>query len=370
MKRFTVLKKKSAQQLVEFLLVAPFIMIFLGILTEYAYALNINMTLTEGLKTATSSIYRDIKPGMTASDVQTIVFDNLKAYLDKNNAPVLAENIKAENVGYASIGQNTVFMASYTYIPAFTLPNVWVKIMPSEFKLFATAAVPTAFLSANNYDATLTSSKLDGIWSSSGSFTKQTDFDASKKGIMKDTEGRNNMIFLVPTSAPNLTNPYALVGWDGAVKMDGSSTYAVDTKDGQLYTCPWLGNCTATGRTFLDDAKSKSYYNIIFIHDSALSGISNLSTQWLDPPGTVDLTGISVQGVLKRALALFDLSSNLSIGNYDNLDVFLQDYNPIISKGNTYTVTTFGSMVFVGTTTDTSKITVGTESAYGDAGRW
>ena len=72
-------KSSVAQQLVEFLLVAPLMIIILGILLEYAYALSINMTLAQGLKQSTSIIYGQIKPAMTQAEITTLVQATLAA---------------------------------------------------------------------------------------------------------------------------------------------------------------------------------------------------------------------------------------------------------------------------------------------------
>lgn len=363
-------KKKNAQQLIEFLLVVPFMVIILGILTEYAYALNINMTLSEGLKTVTSSIYSEIKPSMSANDIRTTVTQNFTTYLSNNNVPTNSEN--NIQVGYTINGQTAVFMASYTYIPAFTLPNVYFKFMPDKFNFLATAAVPAAFLGANNYD-NINSAQLDGIWNAS-IFTDLASFNGNKYGIMKsDTTngGRSKMLFLVPTDnetfgGVNLDSPYLLVGWDGPVKKNNTDFYVVDTKDGQLYTCTqtYNSNCSidAVNSIFYNYLTSKKIYNIIFIHDTQTPQPNNLTEanlniQWISPANSADLSVNNVNGILKRALALSDMNT-LSVGNYDGINV--SSYNASISGGTNYNAETFGSMIFVHTAADSiSKITNG-----------
>lgn len=367
---------KKAQQLVEFLLVVPFMVIILGILTEYAYALNINMTLSEGIKTVNSLIYSQIKPGMTEEDVRILVKSNLIDYLKTNNAPTKTEN--NINVSYATIGQTTVFMSTYTYIPAFTLPNAYFKILPDKFDFVATAAVPTAFLSTNSaYNGGIDSETLDKIWSASD-FSSLEKFNGSKKGVIKDstaTSGRSNMLFLVPnTTATSLLpgpskNAYALVNWNGTILKSGADTYNVNTGDGKVYTCTSLA-CTDTGNKFLNYATTNGFSNIIFIHDSEANDLSDLSS-WITPAGSTDISASTVDGILKRALCLVN-SASLSIGNYDNLNLNVKDYNETASPGNAYTVETFGSMVFVHYISgdDISKITNGASVSDYDDERW
>lgn len=338
-------KKLKAQQLVEFLLIAPFIVIFLGILTEYAYALNVNMTLCNGLKTVTSSVYSQIAPNtQTPSSITTTVKNNFIQYLADNNVPVTAEN--NIQVGCAISGQTAVFMANYTYIPAFTLPNVYFKFLPEKFNFFATSAVPVAFLGNNNYSAAgYSSADLDGIWGATD-FSSLDSFKNFKKGIMKDNiAGRNNMLFLISTTAPGRTNPYILVSWNGTIKKSGTDNYVVDTADGKLYTCS-ATTCTYV-KKFLDylTDPANNYYNIVFVHDNEIpADLSTLGAYWVDPPGTVDLSD-AADGILKRSLALVN-ANTLSRGNYDNLPV--ATYNSGITMGSTYYISSnFGSMVFI-----------------------
>lgn len=373
-------KKKNAQQLIEFLLVVPFMVIILGILTEYAYALNINMTLSQGLKTVTSpsyctkdssgidkcyGIYSQLSPTIAGNNIRNLVTAGLKQYLKDNNVPTDAKN--NIQVSYIIKGQTAVFVAGYKYIPAFTLPKVYFKFLPDEFNFLATAAVPVALFGANNYDKTLTSAELDKIWGASN-FTDLASFNGTKNGIMKDDSsgGRNHMIFLIPTMQKNLTNPYLLVGWDGVIKTDSLNYYyTVDTENeyGKLYACPAEYNsiCTDPDIKFFDYLTCKGIYNIIFIHDTQTPtpttpiplSQASLTNQWLRPPNQTDLSATSVDGILKRALALSDMAA-LSSGDYDNIDV--SAYNKSISTNKSYTVKYFGSMVFVTNGDDISKI--------------
>lgn len=117
--------------------------------------------------------------------------------------------------------------------------------------------------------------------------------------------------------------------------------------------------CNPADKTFLDyiNPSSGPYYNVvIFVHDNE-ADLDTLNTNWIKPPGTQDLSGKSVQGILKRTLALTDLSG-LSIGNYDNIEV--SSYNLNVSTGNFYTTEAFGSIIFVHTSDDDiSKIKTG-----------
>lgn len=343
-------KRRFAQQLIEFLLVAPFIVIFLGLLTEYAYALNVNMTLTDGLKTATASIYSQIEPNMTADAIKTLVQDNLTSYLQANNVPTKGEN--AITVGYATVGDNAVFIASYKYIPAFTLPNIYFHIMPDEFNFLATSLIPSAFLDGNSGYATgIDSLALDAVWKGSN-FSGVDTYDGVRNGVMNFTiSGQagitDKIVFLVPViiTGYESDNNYAIVSWDGKILDDGTNKYVVNTTDGKIYG--WDGSTLTDTEEFARNSFKDG--SIIFIHDSALSLSDmdaleeNLSNYWITPTDSTDkISSSTVDGVLKRALALVD-TNKLSVGNYDNLNVSYSG----VSAGNTYKVKAYGYKVFV-----------------------
>lgn len=346
MYKFKINKKKSAQQLIEFLLVVPLIIIFLGILTEYAYALNIDMTLTNGLKSATSNIYRSIEPGMSSNAIQAIVRNELVDYLQDNNVPVTAENNLI--VTYSPTGDPRVFTALYQYLPAFELPHWQFRFLPERFLFAATSAVPESFLLDNDYNsgATISSTDLDDVWNPAG-FNNLTDFDGSKRGILGDNNpatGRANMLFLIPdnASADLIGVPhghaYALVNWNGQIMTDSGSDVVVNTDNGDFYWCsPTV--CTTSGLPLIQYMIWKQLYYTIFIHDVDASD-PRVITNWSTPLGlNADLTNGS--GVLRRAMT-FSAGPGF---NYDGLTV--NSYNSTIPALNPYTVTTFGSFVFV-----------------------
>jgi len=304
MKKIIGLKSRPAQQLVEFLLVAPFMIIILGIVMEYAYALNINMTLTQGLKEVTSNMYYSVKPNMTTSDIVAAVQTNLENYLDDNN--VATETANGLSLSYAPVGNTSVLIASYKYIPAFTLPQLYFRFLPSEFNFVAASAVPTVFMNANNYGSTKTAA-LDSIWS-------------APKGVKSTGAAHGEMLFLIPTLAPGLTNPYEIKDWNGT-----SQPYVVNANDGKLYSC--TVTCSDSGNMF------KTYYaastNIIFVHESGA---------WSD--------------LLKESLGLAS-SAGLTRGNYDNINVSLYNAD-IVDTDPTeqYIITTSGSKTFAYTSAD------------------
>lgn len=347
-------KNRKAQQLVEFLLVAPFIVIFLGILTEYAYALNCNLTLAQGLKEVTSTVYREIVPDISQSAVRDYVKSELTNYLKNNNVPIGGSY--ALDVGYNIAGSNAVFVASYNYTPAFTLPNVFFHILPDKFTFMATSAVPAAFLSPNNYGTSISSTDLDGIWNISHDFSSLSSFDTSKNGIMNlPPSATPNILFLVPKGVVDTANSYyALVPWNGNPNFESR---VLNLSDGHLYTCD-TSSCSDTGISLM--SAYSGCQNFIFVHDSDVNplDLSQLQSYWThvkdscvptnNPPCTATSNKISdstVDGILKRTLGMIVPPLNLSVGNYDGIDVSL--YNMSVSSSNLYQVDTLGSKVIV-----------------------
>lgn len=359
-----------SQQLVEFLLVVPFMVIILGILTEYAYALNINLTISQAIKTAASAgfttkdtaganhyygTYSQIRPpqsGATSQDIiVTEVTNGFIQYLQDNNVPTTTENnitVRSLNV----LGQTTIFVASYTYIPAFTLPNAYFKFLPDKFNFSASAAVPRAFLGDNSaYNGGYTTDELNQIWASGGSLADKTSFDASRKGILKsDTSSgaRSTFIFLIPNPllasgdvrpAP-LSQPLSRINWSGGgasevVDMANDECYWWETKTEQrpvyVYDVPAVdvnGNIIpGVFNPRLDHYDPHDYIQLhdenykfspsgqtIFVHDSQMTDANNMSA-W-NPSGAVDLSPTSVTGALKRMVSLTSAGGN-STGSFE-----------------------------------------------------
>lgn len=356
-----IFKKLKAQQLVEFLLVAPFIVIILGILTEYAYALNVDMTLNTGLKSVTSSIYSEIKPNMTRADIKKMVQDHLSDYMKQNNAPVQSDN--ELKVDYLTIGQNAVFTATYKYLSAFTLPNVYFHVLPDEFNFCATAPVPAAFLKSNNYDA-INSEKLDIIWSSSADFSSLDSFNASKIGIMNNSitgsSDTGKMAFLLPANGTK----YYIIRWNGDNwSNDNNAPWVADLSDGSVSECDKTLTTCLPKPTNIMGTLGGSITSVILYSDIGTTvPVCNKMildiTCWIS--STERISDKTEDGVLKQALALN--TAKLNSGNYDDINVL--SYNPGASAGNSYKADTFGSLVIVHPTgTSIAKLIDATASA-------
>jgi len=384
MKRFAkIFKNKRAQQLVEFLLVAPFLVIIFGILTEYAYALSINLTLNQGLKTVTSSIYSEIAPGITADQINSLVLSDLKNYMLANRIPVGSENNL--NVEYATVEEaatsdgDAVFLANYTYIPAFTLPIVYVHFLPDKFNFSTAVVVPAAFLKPNNYPKTdkfyaneITSDMLDNFWGNVGDFSTLDSFETLKRGLMKtnvlatlgDNEaqaGAKKTLFLVnPIVQSGGKKFYEILDFKGdsiAGAVLGFPNYHlyIDLDDRTLYVFDLLNNFVYTSGAGINFSILPSTYTNLMIMDDPVSDPTWNSSWWTtNCVWDIPLYVKTQSCMLKDAVALSTDYGN--VGNYDNLDI--SSYGPLFVSSSKYKVETFGPMVVVHDATKVSTSTI------------
>jgi len=364
-----IIKKLRAQQLIEFLLVVPFMMIILGVVTEYAYALNVNLSLYNGMRTVTSTIYSEIKPGMTSTDIHDFVQERLENYLVANNIPLSAANNLTVNI--VTNADFAAFVVSYNYLSAFTLPNVYFHVLPAKLNFTAVSVVPAAFLKPNNYPPDISSTVLDGIWGShayndAGGLTALDAFLPTENGIMNEplapmSADTQNLAFVVPingleTISPfDKATPYYVVNWDGTLK----SQFVANFQNNSLYDCsgvnafglyyhclPVAGSATGlvSGRwnviaIDLSDFSTPYPYNVVIFLN-----------QWLQKDGNTYLGNVSDadDGALRQFLGLNNMSQGASAplnGNYDGL--LVSTYNPTASFGNKYIMQSQGSYIFV-----------------------
>lgn len=141
------MKKYRAQQITEFMLAVPLLIAFFAILTEFAFAINTQLVLTNTLKSSVSvygykmsEINRDYKYP-TGKDVENFVEDNMsKMKLDKNLL----------DVSFITVDKNPVVVASYTYKPGFTF-----SFLPAlrEIKMSSVSVFPYAIRDFSGYES-------------------------------------------------------------------------------------------------------------------------------------------------------------------------------------------------------------------------
>jgi len=341
-KRFKNKSNQSllAQQLVEFLLVVPFMIMIFGILTEYAYALSINLTLSQGLRTVASSIYSNIRPNMTRAQIDTLVVSKVSNFMIANRAPLSSENNLT--VQSAITGNDAFFLATYTYIPAFNLPILNIYFMPKEFHFKAAVVVPAAFLNENTFPSGIASAMLDKIWgpvlnsSNVEDFSSLDNFNNSKRGVMRtspdglsagnafEKAAASKMLFLVNPLTVGVDTTYQVLLWNGTDVLSGGR---VNLKD------PALASNLATIIVLYQTL------NLIIFDDMGGEDWTNLD--WLvSCNSSMELADKAQVCPLKDVVALS--SAMGSLGTYDNLN--LAAYGPLFAQSNKYKVGTLGSL--------------------------
>lgn len=332
-----ILKKKKAQQLIEFLLIAPFFIALLIIIIEYVYAINIDMTFSNGLKKAVSEVSQSIDSTSTKASINNSIFTKLSIYMDEH---IGTSDIKSFNS--LDFDNTTVYVATYDYKPVFSLPTLYFNIIPERFNFVASSSMPKVLNNGVGYTSSYSNAILNNIFNTSN-------------GIMNNTVNAPvSMVFLIPVNTTFLPNAYTIISWNGNILKNGTDYTLVSLNDGMLYNCNTL--CNPTGVSSLSLIGSSK--NIMFINDSAISlDLSNIdayiNNYWVTPVGTtLSLSNTNVDGILKRAVAISEMYPNLKtpMGNYDNIKM---DSN----AENKYKVKTSNDIVIVYTDVEANYVT-------------
>lgn len=149
------MKELKAQQITEFMLAVPLLIIFFVILTEFAFAFNTQLVLANTLKSSVaaygykmSDINRDyVYP--TVNDIEEYVKDSLSTM-----------NIDASKVDVQliTVDENPVVIATYTYTPGFIFPLLSAL---KEIGMSATAVFPYTIKSFTGYSSGINPSKSE-----------------------------------------------------------------------------------------------------------------------------------------------------------------------------------------------------------------
>lgn len=314
-------KSKRAQQLVEFLLAVPFLIIIVGVMTEYAYALSIDSTVSQALKHSTASIYHQIRPGMTEADIDSLVLAEMRSYLLSHRIPVGTQNnltvnrINADNL-------NVTMIATYRYVPAFSLPTVYIHILPEEFNFSSVVVVPQGLLSANDYGDVnnwqTTNSNLQSVWDDkAGILNAYADWVMNTAENMTAVDSIN---FFVDPEPAGAFDSYKRIDWQG---------HFIDEVD------------------FSDYGDLPDDITNLIIFDGYIGGDFGGPVRpddpWRDGCLAFPLSNANSICPLKDAISMNAIMTG-SFGNYDNIDL---TYNPYFINSTTYRVDTYGSKVIV-----------------------
>ena len=150
------MKKIKAQQITEFMLTAPLLIMFFVVLTEFAFAFNTYVVLNNALKSSVGECMKLIDRNASYSDFNGYV--NNYVYNDMKNNKI--PNLESLDVNLVKVGSTYVAVGNYTYEPGLTfhfLPALRTIKMQSA----AVFSIPVQDFS--EYDSGITTEVLNTI---------------------------------------------------------------------------------------------------------------------------------------------------------------------------------------------------------------
>jgi len=150
------LKKLKAQQIVEFMLAAPVLIMFFAVLTEFAFAFNANLVFTNAVKSSVSSYISTITADADKNDYQTAVRNYILNDMRKNKVP----NLNSLETKLIKVGDYTAVVGSYTYKPGFTF-----SFLPAlkQIKMNTVSIFPFSEIDLSGYENGISTSELNNI---------------------------------------------------------------------------------------------------------------------------------------------------------------------------------------------------------------
>lgn len=109
------MRKLKAQQITEFMLATPLLIIFFVVLTEFAFAFNSHLVFTSALKSSISAYINNIRVDSTDTDFQNAISNYVLTDMQNNRIP----NLNTLETQLITTGENPVVVGSYTYNPDF-----------------------------------------------------------------------------------------------------------------------------------------------------------------------------------------------------------------------------------------------------------
>lgn len=150
------MKKLKAQQITEFMLAVPLLIIFFAVLTEFAFTFNANLIFTNAVKSSVLAYINTFSSDAQSDDFKTAVKNYIRSDMENNRIP----NINSLKIELITVGENPVVIGSYTYNPGFTF-----SFLPALRRInMNTAAVfPIETADLTGYENGISTSELDLI---------------------------------------------------------------------------------------------------------------------------------------------------------------------------------------------------------------
>lgn len=156
------LKRKNAQQLIEFAFIAPILILIMFIIMEFGYALTIRNTVSEGMKAALLEVNKLNNLTGTATDkknyIENSIYTKTLFYLSTHNIPN-ATNVKI-NINTDANGVSVV-TATYVYKPillTFFMSNV------QGLPLQSSQVINSIMFNPNTFNSGLTTQQLSSFF--------------------------------------------------------------------------------------------------------------------------------------------------------------------------------------------------------------
>ena len=365
---------KKAQQLVEFALVLPILMIIVMVIIELGFAINARITLADAIKMSIGQINQSYNSADNQTTKQALLENSLTNtmvnYFSLHNMPY-ANTINVQILPGSSGSQTSLVVANYTYTPIFTLPNIFGgQIIPSNLTFSSFQVVNNALLMGNQYPnpsnyfntKDLSSFKADSTSSDPRTSILKGDGDNGgsldsisipniKQGIgfLVNFQPRGTDQFQAPASS---SDTFArLFNWWGE---DLLPVYEVcDITTGNIVVrSPYYngGKWFDTGIPYswilislgFNQANYTQYDNIPYFQDNKLSLSSstlNAGLPWCNQPNASynygscsgDISTSDIDNLNKRGMSFLFSSGGSASGTYDNITDSSNTYNKIYS---------------------------------------
>lgn len=148
------MRKLNAQQITEFMLAAPLLVIFFIVLTEFAFAFNANLTLNNAVSSSSSAIISAINTENEKSDFENAVQTYILTDLQNNNIP----NTGTVNTSFLTVKNYPAVIAAYTYKPGFNY-----AFLPAlrSINMISTSVFPFQIPNTEGYNNGISTEELD-----------------------------------------------------------------------------------------------------------------------------------------------------------------------------------------------------------------
>ena len=150
------MKRLKAQQITEFMLAAPLLILFFAVLTEFAFAFNANLVFENAIKSSISAYLSAISYDAEKSDYENAVKNYITDDLTKNKLPNLA-SLKVELI---NVGEYPAVVGEYIYKPGFSF-----AYLPAlkKIKMNTASVFPLTTFDLSGYENGITTEELNLI---------------------------------------------------------------------------------------------------------------------------------------------------------------------------------------------------------------